>query len=92
MEDNGLVEVSAIAGSSKSDRVLLVLDGSPTKSPSSRRVVYAHLVLCSSSATASGCSDSASDCIESESESKSSESSELELSSQKYSTCACSSS
>jgi hypothetical protein len=84
------VVVSAIESSSKLDRVLLVSAGSPTRSPTSLRVICAHLGLCSGSTTASGCSDSAYDCTDSESES--SKSSESEISSEEESTCACSSS
>jgi hypothetical protein len=87
---NGSVELDAIGGSSKSYRVLLVFAGSPTRSPASSRVVCAHLGLCSSSATASGCYEFEYDYTDSNS--KSSDSYESEISSEEESSCACSSS
>jgi hypothetical protein len=84
------VVVSERGGSSKSNQVLLVLAGSPTRSPTSWRVVWAHLGFDSGSASTSGCIDFASNCTDYVS--RSSESYESKLSSEEELAYACSSS
>jgi hypothetical protein len=63
------VELSEKGGSSKLYQVILILVGSPTSSPTSSRVVLAHLGLFSGSSSAYAYTNSASDCTDSISES-----------------------